>query len=179
LPESATSRPTSFGPKQLVVQDDSVSVATGMPLTNVPLALFKSVSRKRSWSEVIQQWLAETPTSSRQTRFEESRPMDSEPAMRKSELLNGPLSAASLACTVRDLVRIWFAGQPRWKKAIVLRAPGCGHRQNLSERIVGLSAWFVSPVLGPACFRVTAMATLSPFFSVAYTISCARRAALA
>src|SRR5260370_41190065 len=71
-----------------------------MPLTNVPEAVCRSVSRKFSLWRAIWQWRGETATSSIQIGLEASRPMDNGAEKRNSDFPRGPLRVTSLGCTV-------------------------------------------------------------------------------
>ncbi len=114
-----------------------------------------SVKRNRSLSELMLQWLGETDASSRQIEFEESRPMDRNPATRNSDFRSGPLSAASLGCTVSDFLPIFSPGKPTQVKGSILTPTLSRRHWKKSRRMDSATIQMVrfSPggLLCPAC----------------------------
>src|SRR5260370_16921374 len=68
----------------------------------------------------MRQWLGETDASSRQIEFVELRPIDRTPATGNSDFRSGPLSAASLGCTVSVIPAIFSPGKATKGKGAIL-----------------------------------------------------------
>src|SRR5260370_39714372 len=68
----------------------------------------------------MRQWLGETDASSRQIEFVELRPIDRTPATGNSDFRSGPLSPASLGCTLSVIPAIFSPGKATKGKGAIL-----------------------------------------------------------